>query len=100
MKNDILGFLGILFRAHRLLIGEEAHREIKKGRYGFIASDASANSMKDAKNACDNSNVPYSFLFTKEELGGALGYENVSFALVSDKKAAEKLAKLEKETVR
>lgn len=95
MTDNTLGFLGILFRAGKALIGEEA-RSSKKGKLAFIAADASENTKKETKNITDV--LPTLGDYTKSELGSALGYEEISFIVITDKKAADSLLAKRKET--
>ncbi len=96
MFDNVLGFLGILFRANKALIGEEA-RSSKKGKLAFLASDASENTKKETKTLTDV--LPTLTTYTKSQLGSALGYEGISFILIVDKKAANSLLKKRKETL-
>ncbi len=95
-KDNVLGFLGILYRGHKALIGMEA-RESNKGRMAFLAYDASDNSKKDVNSLIKG--LPVNENYSKKELGEALGYPEVSLILIIDKKAAASLEKKEKETL-
>ena len=95
-KDNVLGFLGILFRGHKALIGMEA-RESNKGKMAFLAFDASENSKKDVNALLEG--IPVNKRYSKIELGEALGYPEVSFILIIDKKAAASLEEKEKETI-
>jgi ribosomal protein L7Ae-like RNA K-turn-binding protein len=88
MNDKTLGFLGILYRAHKALIGEEALHS-HKGALAYIASDASENSKRLAIKA--SRGLTTIDIYSKVELGKALGKDEVSLVLVTDKKAAEKL---------
>lgn len=94
--DKVLGFIGILFRANKAIIGETA-RNSQKGRLGFVAKDASENSKKDARLHSERLGYPLYEDYTKEELGGALGYDSVSFLLITDKKAAIAIEEKRKE---
>ncbi len=94
--DNTLGFLGILFKGHKALIGMEA-KESDKGRMAFLAYDASENSKKDVNHLIKD--IPVNERYNKKELGEALGYPEVSFILVIDKKAALSLEKKRKETL-
>lgn len=93
MQNDKdLGFIGLLFKAHRAEIGEMALSKIKDANYAFVASDASENTLKKVNLLLERYLIPHSNKYTKEELGHALGYGEVSLVVVLDKKAAKKIA--------
>lgn len=89
--DKILGFLGILNRGRKTLIGESAYQNIEKGRYAFLASDCSANTRKNALSSLKKKEMPLNQNYSKAELGKALGYEEISFILITDPKAAKKL---------
>lgn len=91
MEDKTLGFLGILYRGGRVMMGEKARENISMGRYAFLAKDASANSTKEALALIKRAELPYDASYSKEELGQAIGYDEISFLLVTDKKAAKKL---------
>ncbi len=96
MKDNVLGFIGILFRANKALIGETA-RLSKKGRIAFLATDASLATKKEIIHLCKQSSIPLYEDYSKEELGNTVGYSEVSYILIIDKKAATSLEKKRKE---
>ena len=91
MENKTLGFIGILFRGDRILIGEQAREKISKGRYAFLAKDASENTKKEVTNLLEREDIPFDSTFGKDELGKAIGYDEISFLLVTDAKAAKRM---------
>lgn len=93
MKNNILGFIGILFKANKALIGEEA-RLSQKGKLAFLAFDASERSKKEIYNLAAKNDISIIEDYSKVELGNALGYDEVTYLLIVDKKAS--LAIIEK----
>jgi ribosomal protein L7Ae-like RNA K-turn-binding protein len=97
MSQQTLGFLGILFRGHSALIGEEAYQARSRMKLAFLAFDASENTKKEALSACEAQGIKPLQSYSKSELGNALGYENVSFLVVTSKKAATKICLLEGE---
>lgn len=94
-ESKNLGFLGILFKAHKAEIGEVALAMIPKSNFAFLAYDASENSLKKAKSALMRNDIKWSEKYSKSELGHALGYDSVSLVVVLDKKAAEKIVSRE-----
>ena len=98
MNHDkTLGFIGILNRGRKTLIGSAALEGIGKGRFAFLAKDASANTRKEAPSALKKNPLPLNEEFTKAELGAAIGYESVSFLVVTDAHAAKKLKQEQEE---
>lgn len=96
MKDNVLGFLGILFRANKVLVGEAA-RLTNIGKMGFLAIDASETTKKEIHNLAKKLNIPLYECYSKEELGDALGYTEISFLVITDKKAAQSIEKKRKE---
>ena len=96
MKDNVLGFIGILFRANKAIIGESA-RLSKKGRVAFLAIDASEATKKEIIHLCKTSSTPLYEDYSKGELGSAVGYSEVSYVLIIDKKAATSLEKKRKD---
>ncbi len=89
--DKTLGFIGIINKGRKVLIGESAYYQIEKGYYSFLASDCSENTKKAALKALKKKEMPVDTSHTKGELGKAIGYQEVSFLIVTDKKAAKKL---------
>ena len=91
--NQALNFLGILNRAKKLRIGEEVFHS-RKGGLLILATDVAPAQKKKLLDLA-SPNIEISRTFTKEQLGSALGYEELSAILLEDKKAAKAyLAKL------
>lgn len=89
--DKVLGFIGIINKGRKISIGETAYYEIEKGYYSFLASDCSENTKKAALKALKKKEMPINSSYSKKELGNAIGYQEVSFMIVTDKKAAQKL---------
>lgn len=89
--DKTLGFIGIINKGRKVLIGESAYYQIEKGYYSFLASDCSENTKKAALKALKKKEMPVDTSYTKGELGKSIGYQEVSFLIVTDKKAAKKL---------
>ncbi len=89
--DKTLGFLGILNRGKKILIGESAYYGINKGYYAFLAFDCSRNTEKEALKSLKQNDIPLDRSFSKKELGSSIGYNEVSFMVVLDKKATKKL---------
>lgn len=89
--DKTLGFIGILNRGRKVLIGDSAYYGIYDGHYAFLASDCSENTKKAALSAIKKNEIPVDTSYSKKELGAAIGYDAVSFLVITDKKAAKKL---------
>ncbi len=89
--DKTLGFIGILNRGRRVLIGESAYYGVEDGYYAFMAYDCSENTKKAIEKALKKKDIPVDKSYSKKELGSSIGYEEVSFLLITDKKAAKKL---------
>ena len=96
-RAKTLGFIGILNRGRKTLIGSAALEGLAKGRFAFLAKDASENTRKEARSALRKHPLPLNEEFSKAELGNAIGYESVSFLVVTDAHAAKKLVKEQEE---
>ena len=98
MKEKILGLLGLMRRAGALSLGEDNSLETiraGKGKLLLVASDRSDNARRRADNASAGRNVePVLLPFSREELGGAVGLNACSMAVVTDLGFADALAKL------
>ena len=89
--DKTLGFIGILNRGRKVLIGESAYYGILDGHYAFLAHDCSENTKKAAYKALKKNDIPVDKAYSKKELGSSIGYEEVSFLIITDRKAAKKL---------
>lgn len=91
MNDNCLGFLGILYVARKALIGEEAYSSLPKAKLVLLAKDAKDGTKKMIQNAKNHHHFPLLEVYTKETLGSALGYEEVAYISIIDKRSAEKL---------
>ena len=89
-----LGFLGILFRAGKLTIGSRIEASFRHGVLLIKSKDASSGEAKRLIAKAESRGLPvYEAPYSKEELGHALGRDEVSLALLTDKKALKGLGK-------
>ena len=92
MKEEdrpLLGFIGLLYKAHKLEIGASLWQ--KKGQVKLFAkaSDATSGEALHHQKKILSAHLPYLELpLSKGEIGAALGKEEVSFLGITDKKAA------------
>jgi ribosomal protein L7Ae-like RNA K-turn-binding protein len=95
--NDRLGFLGLLYVAHKAVIGEELYSSLAKVRLLLVAKDATSNQALSTKRRATLAHVPLLEEFTEQELGNALGHDSVTFVGIIDEKAAGAYLKKTKE---
>ena len=97
MREKILRLLGLMRRANALQTGENNTGEAVragKAKLLLLSSDASDNARKRAESfAGGRSCLLLPIPFTKEELGGALGYGPCAMAAVTDLGFANALIK-------
>ena len=77
-----------------------AENAIRSGKAEFciIASDASDNTKKKFENMCINKNTDWCFFSDRASIGGAIGREYRSVAVITDKNLAKLVrAKIEEE---
>ena len=98
--DKFFNFLGLAKRSKNLLEGYSKCNEGKRKQkiYLFIISkDASDSTKRKFINYCVINEIPYIHDFLKEELGEALGREEIKILALTDKNMAEKLLALYKE---
>lgn len=85
--NEALQFLGLLNRGGALRFGGNLEASLNKAALLVLAKDASENTKK----AYVKQGLPVLEAFSKEELGRALGFEEISAVAVLNRKAAKAL---------
>ena len=94
--DKFFNFLGLAKRAGNIVEGYEQRN--KKDFFLIIISDDASNSTrKKFKNHCTAKNIELIEDFSKEELGFAIGREEVKIIAITDKNMAEKLMFLYRE---
>ncbi|MCX7614123.1 MAG: ribosomal L7Ae/L30e/S12e/Gadd45 family protein [Clostridiales bacterium] len=95
--NKILNFLGLMKKAGKLVVGDEACYDsvrTRKAKLILVASDASPNALNRAKGYAGETKGGYIKLpATKSELGQIVGRESCAILAVTDKEFAEALVK-------
>ena len=94
MNERLHGFLGILNRGGSLLIGDDLRLHLKKADLLLLANDAKEGTRKAYEDKAISSHLPLFYAGKKEELGHAIGYDEISAIGVKGKKAAMKIAAL------
>jgi ribosomal protein L7Ae-like RNA K-turn-binding protein len=98
--NKFFSFLGLAKRSRNLLEGYSQCNEQRNKRklYLFIIStDASDSTRGKFITHCKTNNIPYIEDFSKEELGGAIGREEIKILGVTDPNMGSKLRTLYEE---
>ena len=96
-SEKILSILGLCRRAGRLESGElgcEIAIKEKKAKLLILAKDASENTTKKFVNSADFYNIDIVTMFTKAELGYAIGKDNRAVIAVTDDGFKNKLLQL------
>lgn len=83
-----LGFLGLLYVAHKVVIGEDLAEHFSRVKLLLMASDATSNQALGFEKKALAAHVPLIKEFTKKEMGQALGHDEVTFLGITDEKAA------------
>lgn len=86
--DEKLGFLGLLYVAHKALIGEELLENFSKVKLLLMASDATSHQAQGLERKASLAHLPFLKEYTEEELGRALGHETITFIGIIDAKAA------------
>jgi len=82
--DNVLSLLGLVYRAKKLILGEEVLNEIKDVKYLFIANDASSKTKERYIKKCHYYNISYNTDFSSEELSRAIGKTNSKVIGITD----------------
>lgn len=91
MENakQVLGFIGILFRANKLQIGSYLWHSMSEVKLFVKAKDADSGEAMRYEKKIRSAHLPLLVVdLSKEELGEAVGRDAVTFIGITDKKAA------------
>ncbi|AKN29470.1 ribosomal protein L7Ae family protein [Clostridium carboxidivorans P7] len=100
MENKFFQFLGLTKRAGKVLEGYNKCEDALKRRKAYliiISEDASQNTVNKFLNYSEKYKIPVLQGYNKEDLGKALGMEQIKILGVSDKRMSERLLVLWKE---
>ncbi|MGL5151192.1 MAG: ribosomal L7Ae/L30e/S12e/Gadd45 family protein [Clostridium sp.] len=98
--NKFFNFLGLAKRAGSIVEGYskcDEQRNRKQLQLFIISKDASSTTRKKFVNHCNEKKIPYIEGISKEELGMAIGREEVNVMAIEDKNMAKKLLSLYEE---
>ena len=86
--DEVLGLLGLLNKGGKLIFGQSIFFS-RKIKLLLLAKAASKNSKEKAINFAKNSSIDLIELSSKEILGQAIGYEEISLVGIIDSRAAK-----------
>ena len=95
--NRLLSMVSLAKKAGKLVTGEEGcEKAIQKGQaiLLLVATDASANTKKKFTNKTTFYKVPMYSLFTKDEMGGAIGTHSRATIAVVCENFAKKISEI------
>ena len=82
--DNVLSTLGLIYRARKLVLGEECLNHIEDVKYMFIASDASYKTKERYIKKCNYYDIPYNDKYSYIDLSRALGKGNVKIIGITD----------------
>ena len=97
MRNKALSLLGIAHRAGQIECFEDANLAAVRKRQAkllFLASDAGVAAAKKYQDKCKTYGIPLKQIFTKEELGKAIGKSPRTAVCVLDNGFAKRFTQL------
>lgn len=100
MKNDFLKFLGLAKRAGKILEGyNKCEENIKKHEVYLIilSEDASENTLNKFLKYGNKYDISVIIKYSKEDLGKAIGVDEIKIIGVKDKNISEKLISINQE---
>ncbi|MCR4562569.1 MAG: hypothetical protein K5694_05150 [Bacilli bacterium] len=84
-----LGFLGLLYKSHKALIGEEIRFNLPKIRLLILPKGETSRNIDNLLSKAKSSNIEIiQETYSKIDLGRSLGHEEVALVAITDKKAA------------
>ncbi|PLV56886.1 L7Ae/L30e/S12e/Gadd45 family ribosomal protein [Thermotoga sp. SG1] len=100
IKRKVYSYIGFAVKARKVVFGKERIRAYirapREKKLIIIAEDASERTKKDTIVRCENRNVPYIVMFTKEELGRLLDKPGVSVIGLEEDNLIEAIEKVVK----
>lgn len=97
MKDKFLGFLGLSKRAGKLLQGYNKCEDALKYKTVFLiilSEDLAQNTVDKFTNYSEKYNVPLIRGYKKEQLGEAIGLEEINVLGINDENMSKKLMEL------
>ena len=97
MKNKILTLIGFAKKSGKVFSGEETTLEkikSRKAKIVFIASDAAENTSKRLRDKANYRGIVICEIFSRDELGKAIGQQDRVSICINDKGFAEAIMEL------
>ena len=82
--DSVIKLLGLVYRANKMVLGEEVLNQIKNVKLIFIASDISEKSRQRYLKKCSYYNIEYIDCLSGEQLSNALGKNNIKVIGITD----------------
>lgn len=96
--DSVLKLLGLVFRAKKLVLGEEVLERISDVKLMFIASDSSEKSKERYLKKCHFYNIEYIDKYDSSVLSSSIGKNNVKLiGIIDDGFKKSLLKKMEEE---
>ena len=95
--DSVLKLLGLVYRAKKIVLGEEVLESIKDVKLMLIASDTSDKSVERYLKKCHYYNIEYISKYSSDELSNALGKNNIKLIGIVDEGFKQSLLKKIKE---
>lgn len=91
--TNLLQTLGLAYKGKRILIGEDVIKDLPKNKIKLIilANDVSENTLKRYQDKANHYQVELIQMFSKEELGQALGKDLVAAIGIKDENLKNKV---------
>lgn len=97
--DNSLKLLGLIYRAKKMVLGEEVLNNLKKCKLIFIASDTSDKNKERYLRKCEYYKIKHIDVYESSDLSNALGKNNVKLIGIVDKGFADSLLLKLKEDV-
>ena len=91
--DDVLKLMGLIYRAHKMIFGEELVKRIKDVKLLFIASDISDKSRARFEKKCHFYNIEIIDRYSSDELSNSIGKQNIRALGITDKGFSETILK-------
>ena len=91
--DDVLKLMGLIYRAHKLIFGEELVKRIKDVKLLFIASDISDKSRARFEKKCHFYDIEIIDRYDSDELSDSIGKQNIKALGITDKGFKETILK-------
>ena len=91
--DDVLKLMGLIYKAHKMIYGEELINRMKDVKLLFIASDISDKSRARLLKKCHFYDIDIIDKYSSDELSNSIGKENIKALGITDKGFKETILK-------